>query len=180
MGIDSLQPSRRVLMLAFQFPPYDQSTGAQRVLSFIRHLPTKGWSPIVLTARESAYPQIDRSTLATIPEGTLVLRAFGFDVARTLSIRGIYPRALATPDRWNSWIVGSVFAGMRAIRNYRPAALWATFPTPSSLAAALCLQKLSGLPLIADLRDPMIYEGWPETKWERKVYGLIERRMVRV
>ena len=62
--------TRRLLMLAFQFPPHDQSTGAQRTLSFVRHLPASDWSPIVITARESAYPQTDPATLKTIPSGT--------------------------------------------------------------------------------------------------------------
>jgi glycosyltransferase involved in cell wall biosynthesis len=171
--------TRRLLMLAFQFPPHDQSTGAQRTLSFVRHLPASDWSPIVITARESAYPQTDPATLKTIPSGTTVLRAFAFDVARTLSLRGIYPQALATPDRWNSWIFGSVAAGLRAVREYQPAAIWATFPIPSAIAAALLLRRLTGLPLIGDLRDPMLYETWPDTRWQRRVYGRLERSLVR-
>ena len=171
--------TRRVLMLAFQFPPYDQSTGSQRTLAFIRHLPAFGWSPIVITARESAYPQTDSAALKSIPPGATVLRAFGFDVARRLSLRGIYPRFLATPDRWNSWILGCAVTGLRASRAHKPSALWATFPTPSAIAAALLLQRLTGLPLIGDLRDPMLYETWPENAWDRKVYGFLERMLVR-
>ncbi len=166
-------------MLAFQFPPYSQSTGSQRTLAFIRHLPQFGWKPIVITARESAYPHIDNATLQDIPPGTEVLRAWGFDVARKLAVRGIYPRALATPDRWNSWIIGGVIAGLKAVREHRPAALWATFPTPSALATALILRRMTGLPLVGDLRDPMIYETWPDNAWERRVYGFLERRLVR-
>jgi hypothetical protein len=170
---------RRVLMLAFQFPPYDESTGSQRILAFARHMPALGWSPIVITARTSAYPRINPATLDGIPPGTTVLRAFGFDVARTLSFKGIYPRAFGTPDRWNSWIAGSIATGWKAARVYKPSALWATFPTPSAIAAGIGLKRLTGLPLIGDLRDPMLYETWPETKWERKVYGALERALVR-
>ena len=170
---------RRVLMLAFQFPPYDQSTGSQRILAFLRHLPALGWSPVVITARESAYPQIDAAALKSIPPGATVLRAFGFDVARTLSIRGIYPRALATPDRWNSWILGSVVSGLKAVRAHKPSVLWATFPTPSAIAAALLLRRCTGLPLIGDLRDPMLYETWPENPWDRRIYGFLERALAR-
>jgi hypothetical protein len=172
-------PPQRILMLAFQFPPYDQSTGSQRTLGFIRHLPALGWVPIVITARESAYPQTNPATLKSIPPGTTVLRAFGFDIARALSVRGIYPRVLATPDRWNSWIFGSVATGLKAARAYRPSALWATFPTPSAIAAALVLKRFTGLPLIGDLRDPMLYETWPENAWQRRTYGFLERALVR-
>src|SRR5689334_14003052 len=140
-------PSRRVLMLAFHFPPYDESTGAQRTLGFIRHLPALGWSPIVITAQESAYTRTDPATLKSIPPGTTVLRAFGFDVARRLSVRGVYPQVFATPDRWNSWIIGSVATGLKALRTYKPSALWATFPNPSAIAAGIMLKRLTGLPL---------------------------------
>jgi glycosyltransferase involved in cell wall biosynthesis len=172
-------PGRRVLMLAFQFPPYDESTGSQRTLAFIRHLPALGWSPIVLTARTSAYPRINPATLDWIPPGTTVLRAFAFDIARTLSIKGIYPRTLCTPDRWNSWILGSIATGLKAVRALRPSALWATFPTPSAIAAGIALKRLTGLPLIGDLRDPMLYETWPETALERRVYRVLERALAR-
>jgi glycosyltransferase involved in cell wall biosynthesis len=172
-------PRRSVLMLAFQFPPYEESTGSQRTLAFIRHLPAFGWSPIVVTAQTSAYPRINPGTVESIPPGTTVFRAFAFDIKRTLSFRGIYPRALSTPDRWNSWIVGSIVTGLKAIREHKPSVLWATFPLPSALAAGIALSRLTGLPLIGDLRDPMLYETWPEGAWERKVYGVIERALVR-
>ena len=172
-------PRRSVLMLAFQFPPYEESTGSQRILGFVRHLPALGWSPIVVTARLSAYPQINTRSSETLPPETTVLRAFAFDVKRALSFRGIYPRTLSTPDRWNSWIVGSVATGLRAIRKNRPSAIWATFPLPSALVAGIVLTRLTGLPLVADLRDPILYETWPDGAWERKVYGVIERALVR-
>lgn len=172
-------PSRSVLMLAFQFPPYDESTGSQRTLAFIRHLPALGWSPVVITARESAYPRVNAATLDSVPAGTTVLRAFAFDIKRALSVKGIYPGMLSTPDRWNSWIIGSVATGLRAIRQYRPSVLWATFPTPSAIASAIALKRLSGLPLIGDLRDPMLYETWPVGAWERKTYRFLERALVR-
>ena len=94
------QMSRVVLMLAFHFPPFAQSTGGQRVLSFARHLPRHGWNPIVLTAREKAYPEIDPSSLAQLPPDLEVVRAWGVDVGRRVAIRGRYPSWLAIPDRW--------------------------------------------------------------------------------
>lgn len=171
-------PTKSALMVALQFPPYGASTGRLRTLSFVRHLPTHGWKPIVIAARPSAYPDIDERTMRDIPAGSEVLRAWGFDAARTFSIRGIYPRLLATPDRWNSWALGAVLAGLKAVRSSRPRVLWATFPVPSALIAALALRRLTGLPLVADLRDPLVYETWPVNEWDRRVYQWIERRIV--
>src|SRR4029453_12834731 len=95
--------SKAVLMLAFHFPPFGKSTGGQRVVSFARHLPRHGWTPIVLTARENAYPEIDPTSLTQLPPDLEVVRAWGVDVGQRLAFRGRYPSWLATPDRWASW-----------------------------------------------------------------------------
>jgi glycosyltransferase involved in cell wall biosynthesis len=170
--------SSAVLMLAFQFPPFAESTGRLRTLSFVRHLPDEGWLPIVVSGRERAYAARDPRTLSEIPPDTVVIRAWGFDVSRAVSIRGIYPRWIATPDRWNTWALGAFFSGLAAVRAHRPRVLWATFPTPSALLAALALHRATGIPLVADLRDPMLYEHWPSSAWDRRVYGWLERKVV--
>lgn len=171
--------TRPVLMFAFYFPPFGQSTGRQRTLSFVRHLPALGWRPVVITARESAYPAIDAKTLSEIPAGAEVLRAWGMDIVRIASIHGAYPRWLATPDRYNTWAISAIRTGLTAARAYEPHALWATFPLPSALLAALAVHRATGIPLVADLRDPLVYEAWPTNAWDRAVYAWIERRVVR-
>ena len=45
-----------------------------------------------------------------------VVRANAWDTARHFSIAGWYPRMLALPDRWRSWIPAGVLAGRRIVR----------------------------------------------------------------
>jgi len=170
--------SRNALMLAFHFPPFAQSSGGIRTLSFVRHLPDHGWHPIVLTAREHAYPEVDPHSLATVPSRSQVVRAPGLDIARHLAIAGRYPTWLATPDRWNTWALAAVMAGIACVRRHRPAILWVTFPIASALVAALVLHRFTKIPLVVDLRDPLVYEGWPEDPWMRDTYATIEKRVV--
>jgi glycosyltransferase involved in cell wall biosynthesis len=170
--------TRRVLMIAYQFPPFGQSTGGIRVLSFARDLPALGWQPAILTAREHAYT--DRASTAGMPAGLKVFRAWGHDIARLASIRGMFPRFLATPDRWNTWALGCIPEGLRAIRETRPQVLWCTFPIPSALVAGLVLARLSRIPLVVDLRDPVVYESWPVNAWDRFFYRQLERCMTRI
>lgn len=165
-------------MFAFHFPPFAQSSGVLRTLSFVRHLPDHQWRPIVLTARESVYPETDRRSLATVPARAQILRAPGLDVARHLAIAGRYPMWLATPDRWNTWALAALFTALACIRRDDPAVLWATFPITSALIAAMAARRFTKVPLIVDLRDPMVYEGWPEDPWARAVYARIEKRVV--
>lgn len=165
-------------MLAFHFPPFAQSSGGIRTLSFVRHLPEYGWQPIVLTARATAYPEVDARSLAGVPSEAFVVRAPGLDVARHLSINGRYPAWLATPDRWNTWAACAVASGLASVRRHRPAVLWATFPIASAVVAALMLHKVTRIPLVIDLRDPMVYENWPEYAVARRVFSRIESAMV--
>lgn len=170
--------TRNVLMLAFHFPPFAQSSGSIRTLSFVRHLPDRGWQPVVLTARPWAYPEVDDRSLSMVPERAIIVRATGLDIARHVAIAGRYPTWLATPDRWNTWALAALATGLSCIRRFKPAALWATFPIASALTAAIALHKISRIPLIVDLRDPIVYEGWPEDQWTRRAYAAIEKRVV--
>lgn len=172
--------SRSALMLAFHFPPFAQSSGSIRTLSFVRHLLDLRWNPVVLTARNRAYPEVDERSLAMVPQGAQVVRAFGLDVARHCAIAGRYPMWLATPDRWNTWGAAAFVAGLDCIRRHNPSVIWATFPIASALVAAMALHKATKIPLIVDLRDPIVYEGWPENRWRRATYSWIEKHAVRL
>ena len=168
--------SRNALMIAFHFPPFARSSGSIRTLSFVRRLPEYDWQPVVLTATPNAYPEVDDRSLASIPPSVRVVRAGGLDVARHLAIAGRYPTWLATPDRWNTWAAAAFVAGLACIRRDKPSVIWATFPIASSLLVAIALHKVTKVPLVVDLRDPMIYEGWPENRWIRATYTRIETR----
>jgi glycosyltransferase involved in cell wall biosynthesis len=169
---------KTILMLAFYFPPYSESTGRLRTLSFARHLRESGWRPVVVTARPETYIAIDPASLNEIPPDVQVIRAAGFDVARTMSFRGAYPRWLAIPDRWASWAIGAVFSGLKAVRQTKPDVIWSTFPVPSALLAGMILHRLTGIPHVIDLRDPLVYEAWPVDRLQRAVYEWVEKRAV--
>ncbi len=152
---------KRVLMIAYHFPPLAGSSGIQRTLRFVRYLPEFGWEPIVLTAHPRAYERSSDDQLADIPDGVVVVRAPAFDTARHLAVAGRYPGFLARPDRWVSWLPGALWAGRKLIKNYRPHALWSTYPIATAHLIGHALHRMSGLPWIADFRDPMAQDGYP-------------------
>jgi hypothetical protein len=152
---------KRLLMVAFQFPPFAGSSGIQRTLRFVQQLPGVGWEPIVLTAHPRAYEAVSEDLLHEIPQGTVVERAFGLDTARHLSLLRRYPAFLARPDRWITWRIGAVRAGLRLVRHYRPQVIWSTYPIATAHLVGADLSRLSRLPWIADFRDPMAQEGYP-------------------
>ncbi len=144
------------LLIAYHFPPIQGSSGLQRTLGFTRHLPSFGWQPVVLAPHSRAYPNVDNSQLALIPEDVEIVRAFCLDAERHLSIMGRYPGFLAIPDRWISWLPAAVITGLMMIRKKRPAVIWSTYPIATSHIIARILSRLTGIPWVADFRDPMV------------------------
>ncbi len=168
----------RVLLTAFHFPPQAASSGIQRTLSFSRHLGKNGWDPMVLSASPRAYSVQNPSQLASVPADLVVRRAFALDTKRHIGIKGRYPEALALPDRWISWWIAAVPTGLSMIRKYRPQVLWSTFPIATSHLIALALHRVTGLPWVADFRDPMLQPSYPVSKPQRAAYAWIERQTI--
>ncbi len=166
----------RVLMVAFHYPPCAQSSGIHRTLKFSRYLPKTGWNPIVLSAHPRAYESRSDDQLHDIPSDVPVTRAFALDTSRSLSLRGFYPRWLALPDRFISWWLGAVPAGLRFIRRYRPDAIWSTYPIATAHLIGLTLHRLTGIPWVADFRDSMVEESYPRDRVQRRMFMWIERQ----
>jgi glycosyltransferase involved in cell wall biosynthesis len=168
---------KRILMVAFHFPPLHGSSGIQRTLRFARHLREFGWEPIILTADPRAYAATANDQLADVPLGVHVQRAFALDTSRHLAIAGRYPEFLARPDRWKSWWLGAVPAGLRLVRRFAPHIVWSTYPIATAHAIGATLQRMTGLPWVADFRDPMAQEGYPEDPRTWRAYKSIEERV---
>jgi glycosyltransferase involved in cell wall biosynthesis len=167
---------KKVLMVAFHFPPMRGSSGILRTLKFSRYLPEFGWEPIVLTTHTRAYASTSKDQAAEIPQRVPVYRAFGFDTSRHLSFMGHYPSLLALPDRWVSWTLGAVPMGLYLIRKYRPDVIWSTYPIATAHLIGLTLSRLSGLPWVADFRDPMTDADYPPDRYTRQMFQWIEEK----
>jgi hypothetical protein len=170
--------TKRALLIAFHFPPQAGSSGIQRTLSFSKHLGSYGWEPLVLSAHPRAYDEQNRGQLANVPAQLVVKRVFALDAKRHLGYKGRYLELLALPDRWVSWWLGAVPAGRALIRQYKPQLIWSTFPIASAHLIGLTLHRLSGLPWVADFRDPMLQPSYPGSPLQRKIYGWIERQAI--
>jgi hypothetical protein len=170
---------KRVLMIAYHFPPLQGSSGIQRTLKFSRYLPDCGWEPIVLTAHERAYESVSPDQLIDVTSRAVVKRAFALDTARHLSMFKRYPRLLALPDRWISWLLGAVPAGLGLIRRHRPQVIWSTYPIATAHLIGWFLHRLTGIPWIADMRDPMTDADYPSDKTTRRVFQWIENLTIR-
>jgi glycosyltransferase involved in cell wall biosynthesis len=166
---------KRVMMIAFHYPPMQGSSGAQRTLNFVRHLPRHGWQPIVVSAHPRAYVSVGTDQLGEAGE---VHRTFAIDAGRHLAIRGRYPSLLALPDRWISWWFGTIPVALRLIRRHRPDLIWSSYPVATAHLIGLTLNRLTGIPWVADLRDPMTDADYPPDRRTRAVFHWLEARTV--
>ncbi|WP_102797920.1 glycosyltransferase [Bowmanella denitrificans] len=171
--------SKRVLYIAFHFPPIQTSSGVHRTLAFSRHLAEQDWHVRVLTVDNQAYEQQNETQLKFIPDNVSVVRAFARDTARHFSFKGRYLASMAVPDRWQSWIFGGVWAGLKQIWRLRPDVIVSTYPIASAHFIGYFLHKLTGVPWVADFRDPMLQDGYPSQPAIRRAFAWIEKKAVK-
>lgn len=174
-----MKPNRTALLVAFHFPPFKGSSGLERTLGFCRGLATAGWRSVVLSASPVAYPSVSDERIGDIPPTTTVRRAFARDTSRHLTVAGRYPRWAALPDRWVSWLLGAVPAGWRIVRRERPSVIWSTYPIATAHLIGHRLARLTGLPWVADFRDPMV-ERDPRTGQDYPADARVRRAYLRV
>ncbi|MCI0546164.1 MAG: glycosyltransferase [Candidatus Rokubacteria bacterium] len=172
---------KQLLMVAHGYPPAGGSSGVQRPLKFSRFLPEYGWLPQVLTPRADVHRFQDPSLLAEIPAEVLIHRTPAWNSARDLGIRGWHLAALAIPDQFVSWVPFAVRRGLAVIRAGGIRAIYSTSPPATTQLVAWALHRRTGLPWVADFRDPWIEEGiHPRPGSLRyRIEAALERRVLR-
>jgi glycosyltransferase involved in cell wall biosynthesis len=172
---------KRVLFLAYFFPPLGGG-GVQRSLKFVRYLPELGWQPTVVTVRNASYWILDPSLDREIPPEAEVRRTFSFDgpwieskmrrhrgdrvggalaapptparaAARATRLRRLASYVLV-PDAYRGWKPFALREARRALREHPFEAIFSTASPETSHLVARDLALESGLPWVADFRDP--------------------------
>ncbi len=155
---------RRFLLISPYFPPVGV-VGAKRALNLVRHLPARGFEPVVLTVPHEGEP-LDAGAAEHVPEEIRVVQGFrsglGRVVRRPRRARGAVERAggssrwqYVTPfDRYLWDVVGASRAGVRLVAQERLEAVVVNADPWSGIAVGLAIRRATGLPLVLDLRDP--------------------------
>lgn len=170
---------KKLLMVAFHFPPQMGSSGLLRALKNSRYLPDWGWSPTVLTAHPRSYDRLDESQLGDVPAQVKVMRAFALDTRKHLSLKGRYLRHSALPDRWVTWALGAIPAGALEIYRNKIDVILTTFPIASAVLIGYLLHRITGVPWVADFRDSMTEKDYPHDPHIRRAYCWLEKKAVR-
>lgn len=170
-------PTKRVLIVSFYWPP-SGGGGVQRWLKFAKLLPEHGWEPVVVTPSNPDVPVVDPSLAQDVLDGMEVwtfpvwepsrlLRRLG--LAGGTSRLGADSRASTSRlSRFVRWVRGNLFvpdARVGWVRpttkkvlqqlEHRPVDLVVTTGPPHSMhLIGLALKRATGLPWVADFRDP--------------------------
>lgn len=171
---------KKVLIITYYWPPTG-GAGVQRWLKFTKYLREFGWEPVIYTVENPEMPETDTSLLNEVPPGILILKtriwepysvykmftgrdksskiAAGFLNEKkknpVLEAIAVWIRGnLFIPDARRFWIRPSVRFLTKFLR-YEPVdALISTGPPHSCHLIALKIHKKTGIPWLADFRDP--------------------------
>ncbi|KAF0194848.1 MAG: group 1 glycosyl transferase [Bacteroidetes bacterium] len=204
-----MNSKRRVLIISYYWPP-SGGAGVQRWLKFVKYLREFGLEPVIYTPENPEFPSLDESLFKDIPEGIEIVRTpiwepyrfykkligagknerinAGFlsekkrpGMAEKFSIwlRGNF----FIPDARKFWIRPSVNFLVKYLAQKPVDAIVSTGPPHSMHMIALGVKKKTGIPWLADFRDPwtnidfyheLMLSGWADKKHHRQELSVLK------
>ena len=203
------QIMKRVLVITYYWPPTGGS-GVQRWVKFAKYLPEEGWQPVIYTPENPEQLAIDKSLGDEIPGETEVLKTRIIEPYRlykdflkksghskeavevnpvnaqnkslfqkvAMWIRGNFFR----PDPRCLWINPSVKYLKEYLKEHPVDLIVSTGPPQSMHLIGMKLAESTGLPWIADFRDPwtkiFYFKHLSMTKATEKWHKKMERKVL--
>ena len=196
---------KRVLIITYYWPPSGGS-GVQRWVKFSKYLPSQGWQPVIYTPENPDMPSIDQSLYSDIPgEAEIIKRPITeiYSIYRRVSgnkgggevnpinsqkktlkqklmlaIRG----NLFIPDPRISWLRPSVRFLKKYLREHPVDVIVSTGPPHSMHLIAREVSKATGIPWVADFRDPwtrmFYFKHLALSDWARKKHEKLEKMVL--
>lgn len=197
--------SKRVLIITYYWPP-SAGSGVQRWLKFAKYLPEYGWEPVIFTPENPDFELQDPTLVKDISSLLEVIKfpiwePYGIfkkikgqksgDPAKVLEKKNpsiferlsIWIRAnLLIPDPRVFWVKPSVRFLEESILKGNYQAIITTGPPHSMHLIGLKLHEKTGIPWLADFRDP--WSSWefldtlPMLYWVRRRHQLLEKQVL--
>ena len=172
---------KRVLIISYYWPPTGGS-GVQRWVKFAKYLPSEGWQPVIYTPENPEQLAVDHSLESEIPEGTEVIKTHitePYELYKkflrhsghskeTVEVNPVNAQNKSFAQKAAMWVRGNLFRpdprcmwirpSVRYLKKYleeHPVDLIVSTGPPQSMhLIGRLLAKETGLPWIADFRDP--------------------------
>lgn len=201
---------KKVLILTYYWPP-SGGGGVHRNLKYAKYFRDFGWEPVIYTAEDADYPSIDESLFRDVPDNLEVVKhpiwepydlyrkmvgikkdkkiysgfisenkKMGFKQRLSIWIRGNF----FIPDARKFWIRPSVKFLKKYLEENPVDAVISSGPPHSMHLIGLGVKKATGLPWVADFRDPwtnidfydqLMLSGWADRKHRRLERQVLEK-----
>ena len=200
---------KRVLIITYYWPPTGGS-GVQRWVKFSKYLPSEGWQPIIYTPENPEQLAIDESLAAEVSSDTEIIKTHITEpyelYKKFLKKSGHSKEAvevnpvnaqnkslvqkiamwirgnLFRPDPRCLWIRPSVKFLKKYLKDHPVDLIVSTGPPQSMHIIGMKLAKETGLPWIADFRDPwtkiFYFKHLSMTKATEKWHKKMERKVL--
>ena len=171
---------KKVLIITYYWPPTGGS-GVQRWVKFSKYLPQFGWQPVIYTPENPEMTSIDKSLEEDVPKDAVIIRRHiteFYSLYRKLTGKAndatkqevnpinhqektfkqklmLFLRGnLFIPDPRVTWVRPSVRFLKKYLKEHPVDAIVSTGPPQSMHLIARKLAAATGLPWVADFRDP--------------------------
>ena len=200
---------KRVLIISYYWPPTGGS-GVQRWVKFAKYLPSEGWQPVIYTPENPEQLAVDESLAAEIPEAVEVVKTRivePYEMYKKLLRKSGHSKEAVEVNPVNAqnksflqkaamWVRGNLFRpdprclwirpSVRFLKKYleeHPVDLIVSTGPPQSMhMIALKLARQTGLPWIADFRDPwtkiFYFKHLSMTRATEKWHHKMERKVL--
>lgn len=200
---------KKVLLITYYWPP-SGGAGVQRVLKTVKYLRDFGWEPVVYTAQDAAYPITDPTLADDVPEGIEVIRGpiwEPYELYKRFTGKGgqkeVYSGFLSEdkkpslteqlsvwirgnffiPDARRFWIKPSIGLLRAWLAQHQVDAIMSSGPPHSVHLIAQGVKQATGLPWLADFRDPWtnidFYDQLMLTNWADRRHRRLESEALR-
>ena len=198
---------KRALIITYYWPPVGGS-GVQRWVKFAKYLPSEGWQPVIYTPENPDLSSIDESLLSDIPsEAEIIKRPIiePYGIYRKLTGSKGQIKIEANPGgggkgsflkRLSMWVRGNLFMpdprclwigpSVRFLKKYleeHPVdVIVSTGPPQSMHLIARKVSLATGIPWVADFRDPwtkiFYFKHLRLGKWAEKRHHELEQMVL--
>lgn len=197
---------RRVLVITYYWPPSGGS-GVQRWVKFAKYLPAEGWQPVVYTPENPERQSEDKSLYVDIPAEVEVVRrpiTEIYGIYRSLTgrkasaaeVNVVNSQRKSFKQRLVMWVRGNAFIpdpriswvrpSVRFLKKYlaeHPVDLVVTTGPPHSMhLIGRGLKRATGIPWIADFRDPwtkiFYFKHLSLSAWAQKRHERLEQSVL--
>lgn len=198
---------KRALIITYYWPPSGGS-GVQRWVKFSKYLPEYGWQPVIYTPENPDLTTRDRTLGEEIPECAEIIRRpiiEPYGIYRKLTgakaasegevnpinaqKKGVFKRLMMSirgnlfiPDPRCLWIRPSVRYLKKYLKEHPVDVIVSTGPPHSMHMIACRLAEATGLPWIADFRDPwtklFYFKHLQLSRWAKEKHCRLEKQVL--